>query len=76
METLTLVVLDATVSCDVADSRSDNTLIESPRVSRGGALSENRNLKDRGAKFKAHQSQETIQEIVLVSQFAQYVEAS
>ncbi|BCL83235.1 Uma2 family endonuclease [Ktedonobacteria bacterium brp13] len=64
---------DATVSCDVADSRSDNTLIASPRVV-VEVLSPGTESKDRGAKFKAYQSQETIQEIVLVSQFAQYVE--
>jgi len=64
---------DATVSCDMADSRSDNTLIESPRVV-VEVLSPSTETKDRGAKFKAYQSQETIQEIVLVSQFAQYVE--
>jgi Uma2 family endonuclease len=64
---------DATVSCDVADSRSDNTLIESPRVV-VEVLSPGTETKDRGAKFKAYQNQETIQEIVLVSQFAQYVE--
>jgi len=64
---------DATVSCDVADSRSDNTLIESPRVV-VEVLSPGTETKDRGAKFKAYQNQDTIQEIVLVSQFAQYVE--
>lgn len=64
---------DVTVSCDVADSRSDNTLIKSPRVV-VEVLSPGTETKDRGAKFKAYQNQETIQEIVLVSQFAQYVE--
>jgi Uma2 family endonuclease len=38
------------------------------------ALSPSIETKDRGAKFKAYQNQETIQEIVLVNQFAQYVE--
>ena len=64
---------DATVSCDVADSRSENTLIQSPRVV-VEVLSPGTETKDRGTKFKAYQSQETIQEIVLISQFAQYVE--
>jgi len=64
---------DATVSCDVADSRAENTLIQSPRVV-VEVLSPGTETKDRGTKFKAYQSQETIQEIVLISQFAQYVE--
>ncbi len=64
---------DVTVSCDVADSRSDNTLIEAPRLV-VEVLSPSTETKDRGTKFKAYQSQETIQEIVLVSQFAQYIE--
>ena len=64
---------DATVSCDAADSRSENTLIQSPRVV-VEVLSPGTETKDRGTKFKAYQSQETIQEIVLISQFAQYVE--
>lgn len=64
---------DATVSCDVADSRAENTLLASPRVV-VEVLSPGTETKDRGAKFKAYQSQETIQEIVLISQFAQYVE--
>ena len=63
----------ATVSCDAADSRADNTLIKSPRVV-VEVLSPSTETKDRGAKFKAYQNQETIQEIVLISQFAQYVE--
>lgn len=37
-------------------------------------LSPGTETKDRGAKFKAYQNQETIQKIVLVSQLAQYVE--
>ncbi len=70
---LHFVYPDATVSCDVADSRADNTLIESPRVVLE-VLSPSTETKDRGTKFKAYQNQETIQEIVLLSQFAQYVE--
>lgn len=64
---------DATVSCETADRRSDNTLIESPRVVIE-VLSPGTETKDRGTKFKAYQNQETLQEIVLISQFAQYVE--
>jgi Uma2 family endonuclease len=64
---------DVTVSCNAVDSRSDNLLIESPCVVIE-ILSPGTETKDRGAKFKAYQGQETIQEIVLVSQFAQYVE--
>ncbi len=64
---------DVTVSCDAVDSRADNTLIESPRVV-VEVLSPGTETKDRGPKFKAYQNQETIQEIVLLSQFAQYVE--
>jgi Uma2 family endonuclease len=64
---------DATVSCAAADSRADNTLIESPRVV-VEVLAPGTETKDRGPKFKAYQNQETIQEIVLISQFAQYVE--
>jgi Uma2 family endonuclease len=61
------------VSCNAADSQSENTLIESPRVVIE-VLSPGTETKDRGAKFKAYQNQETIQEIVLVSRFARYIE--
>ena len=64
---------DATVSYTVADNRADNTLIEWPRIVIE-VLSPDTETKDRGPKFKAYQSQQTIQEIVLISQFAQYVE--
>lgn len=64
---------DVTISCAEADRRADNTLIESPRLVIE-VLSPGTETKDRGAKFKAYQNQETIQEIVLISQFAQYVE--
>ncbi len=64
---------DATVSCDIGDGAPDNTLIESPRVV-VEVLSPSTEAKDRGAKFKAYQQCPTIQEIVLVSQFAPYVE--
>jgi Uma2 family endonuclease len=67
------VYTDATVSCDPADQRRGNTLIESPRLV-VEVLSPGTEAKDRGAKFQAYQGQETIQEIVLINQFAQYVE--
>lgn len=64
---------DATVSCDRADNAQDNTLIKSPRVV-VEVLSPSTETKDRGVKFKAYQQCPTVQEIVLVNQFAQYVE--
>ena len=64
---------DATVSCSAADKRSDNLLIESPKLV-VEVLSPGTETKDRGVKFKAYQNYPTVQEIVLVSQFAQYVE--
>ncbi len=64
---------DATVSCDRADRRPNNTLIVSPRLV-VEVLSPGTEVRDRGIKSKAYQQCPTIQEIVLVSQFAQYVE--
>ena len=64
---------DATVSCDRADRRLDNTLIVSPRLV-FEVLSPATEVRDRGMKWKVYQKCPTIQEIVLVSQFAQYVE--
>jgi len=64
---------DASVSCDAADRRPENTLIESPRVVIG-VLSPSTEARDRGVKFKAYQGCPTMQEIVLISQFAPYVE--
>ncbi len=64
---------DATVSCDRADRRPDNTLIAAPRLV-VEVLSPGTEVRDRGIKWKAYQQCPTIQEIVLVSQFAQYVE--
>ena len=64
---------DATVSCDAADWRPENILIESPRVVIE-VLSPGTEARDRGVKFKAYQGCSTMQEIVLMSQFAQYVE--
>jgi Uma2 family endonuclease len=64
---------DTTISCDAADRQRGTTLIESPRVI-VEILSPGTETKDRITKFRAYQQQETIQEIVLVNQFAQYVE--
>jgi Uma2 family endonuclease len=64
---------DATVSCDAADRRTENTLIESPRVVLE-VLSPSTEARDRGVKFKAYQGCPPMQEIVLMSQFAPYVE--
>lgn len=64
---------DATVSCDRADRRPDNTLITSPHLV-VEVLSPGTEVRDRGIKLKAYQQCPTIQEIVLVSQFARYVE--
>ncbi|HZU70635.1 MAG TPA: Uma2 family endonuclease [Ktedonobacteraceae bacterium] len=64
---------DATVSCSTGDRRPENTLIESPRVV-FEILSPSTEARDRGVKFKAYQACPTIHEIVLVSQFAPYVE--
>lgn len=63
----------ATVSCSAADRRPENTLIESPRVV-FEVLSPSTEARDRGVKFKAYQACPTLQEIVLTSQFAPYVE--
>lgn len=64
---------DATVSCNATDSLADNMLIEAARIVIE-VLSPSTEAKDRGAKFKAYQNCSTIQEIVLVNQFAPYVE--
>lgn len=64
---------NATVSCAIADRRPENILIESPRVV-VEVLSPGTEARDRGMKFKAYQGCPTMQEIVLMSQFAHYVE--
>jgi len=64
---------DATVSCNRADKRPDNTLITAPCLV-VEVLSPGTEVRDRGIKMKAYQQCPTIQEIALVSQFAQYVE--
>jgi Uma2 family endonuclease len=64
---------DATVSCDVSDRRRDNKLIRSPRIV-VEVLSPSTEPVDRGKKLKAYQACRSIQESVLISQFAQHVE--
>ena len=64
---------DVAVSCDVADRRRGNTLIRSPRVV-VEVLSPSTEKVDRSDKLRAYQACPTIQEIVLISQFAPYVE--
>lgn len=64
---------DVTVSCDVSDRRRDNKLIRSPRIV-VEVLSPSTEPVDRGKKLKAYQACMSIQEIVLISQFARHVE--
>ncbi|MBV9231393.1 MAG: Uma2 family endonuclease [Chloroflexi bacterium] len=64
---------DTTVSCDVSDRRRDNLLIRSPRIV-VEVLSPSTEKIDHGEKLEAYKSCPNIQEIVLINQFAQYVE--
>jgi Uma2 family endonuclease len=64
---------DVVVSCDVADRHPRNKLIRSPRVV-VEVLSPGTEADDRGKKLQAYQACDTIQEYVLVSQFAMHVE--
>lgn len=64
---------DVTVSCDVADRRRDTTLVRSPRIV-VEVLSPSTEAIDRGEKLVAYQNCPTIQEIVLINQFAPRVE--
>jgi len=64
---------DVTVTCDVADCRRGNTLIRSPRIV-VEILSPSTETLDRGKKLEAYQACPTVQEIVLINQFAQAVE--
>lgn len=64
---------DSTVSCSAADGRADNLLIESPKIV-VEVLSPGTEARDRGAKMRAYKQCSTIQEIVLISQFAPYIE--
>jgi Uma2 family endonuclease len=65
---------DVTVSCDVADRRRGNKLIRSPHLV-VEVLSPSTEKVDRSEKLMAYQACLTITEIVLVSQFAPYVES-
>ena len=64
---------DATVSCDVSDRRRGNKLIRSPRIV-CEVLSPSTEPLDRGTKLEAYKACPSIQEILLISQFAQHVE--
>jgi Uma2 family endonuclease len=64
---------DVTVTCDVADRRRDNKIIRSPRIV-VEVLSPSTEKYDRNEKLRAYQACPTIQEIVLIDQFAPYVE--
>ncbi len=64
---------DVTVSCDVADRRRGNNVIRSPRMVIE-VLSPSTEKADRSEKLVAYQACPTIAEIVLVNQFAPYVE--
>jgi Uma2 family endonuclease len=67
------VMPDCTVSCDVDDRRLGNTLIRSPRIVIE-VLSPSTEATDRGEKLWAYKACSSIQEYVLISQFAQHVE--
>lgn len=64
---------DTTVSCDLFDRRRGNKLIRSPRIV-VEVLSPSTERDDRGKKLSAYQASPTIQEIVLINQFAPHVE--
>jgi len=64
---------DVTVSCNNADRRRNNKIIRSPRIAIE-VLSPSTEKIDRTDKREAYQACPTIQEIVLVSQFAPHVE--
>jgi Uma2 family endonuclease len=64
---------DTSISCDPADRQRGTTLIESPCVV-VEVLSSGTETRDCFTKFRAYQEQKTLQEIVLINQFAHYVE--
>lgn len=64
---------DVVVSCNVADRRRGNKLIQSPRIV-VEVLSPGTEYIDRGRKLKTYKACPTVQEILLVSQFARHVE--
>ncbi len=67
------VMPDCTVSCDVDDRRLGNKLIRSPRIVIE-VLSPSTEAIDRGEKLNAYRACASIQEYLLISQFAQHVE--
>ncbi len=67
------VMPDCTVSCNVDDRRLGNTLIRSPRIVIE-MLSPSTEAIDRGEKLQAYKAYSSIQEVLLISQFAQHVE--
>jgi Uma2 family endonuclease len=64
---------DVTLSCNVADRKPTVTIIEMPRLV-VEVLSVGTEAKDRGPKLKNYQICPWIYEIILISQFAPYVE--
>lgn len=64
---------DVTVTCDVSDRRRGVKTIRSPRLV-VEVLSPSTESTDRTEKLTAYQGCPTIAEVVLVSQFAQYIE--
>lgn len=64
---------DMTISCDVADRRRGVKRVRSPRVV-VEVLSPGTEAMDRGKKLAMYKACPSIHEIVLINQFAQYVE--
>jgi Uma2 family endonuclease len=64
---------DCTLSCDVSDRRRGNKLIRSPRIV-FEVLSPGTEKDDRGIKLQNYQKLDTMEQILLVSQFAPHVE--
>lgn len=64
---------DVTVSCNVDDRRRGNKIIRRPHIV-VEVLSPSNEKKDRNEKFRAYQACPFVQEIVLINQFAPYVE--
>lgn len=64
---------DVTVSCNVDDRRLDNKLIRTPRIV-VEVLSPSTERIDRGEKLEAYKACPSIQEYMLISQFAPHVE--
>jgi len=64
---------DVTVSCDVADRRRGIKLIRSPRIV-VEVLSPSTESIDRGKKLETYKACPSVQEVVLINQFAPYVE--